>query len=395
MLRNFTLIRLPSTGPIQALGARLLYTEEALNLPSYVESRERAKLQFHTPQMQEKFRDRMKELIHAQSSNLVFSDDLKNMIHLATDSPEDLELLNGMTERLNQQSSGFKFSAYSFGPVIMRYLYHFDKPEEALKMLRNPSTVAIFHQYVSYQIAMDLMMKHKMYDAVMETFSICRDRCKKSDRYPQNCFVLATNALYCQNTPEACEKMIELFRDAQEFGHFPMRRAITFAAALFINQGHYDKALDLLNNCYQQNYVTIRNLKVIALSKTQRLSDAFTILRICVDYDTPEARKRSVYKEVVEVVRERVNASDDHGIRMEFNRIENALIAKELIEDMSVDSALTAPIEKIGLNGRNWGNPDGGQSLSRGSTRFNYDRSQRNQRKFDYPRTRPSLSEME
>ena len=80
-------------------GARLLYTEEALNLPSYVESRERAKLQFHTPQMQEKFRDRMKELIHAQSSNLVFSDDLKNMIHLATDSPEDLELLNGMTER--------------------------------------------------------------------------------------------------------------------------------------------------------------------------------------------------------------------------------------------------------------------------------------------------------
>ncbi len=33
-------------------------------------------------------------------------------------------------------------------------------------------------------------------------------------------------------------------------------------------------------------------------------------------------------------MRERVNASDDHGIRMEFNRIENALIAKELIEDM-------------------------------------------------------------
>ena len=96
--------------------------------------------------------------------------------------------------------------------------------------------------------------------------------------------------------------MIELFRDAQEFGHFTMRRAITFAAALFINQGHYDKALDLLNNCYQQNYVTIRNLKVIALSKTQRLSDAFTILRICVDYDTPEARKRSVYKEVVRLL---------------------------------------------------------------------------------------------
>lgn len=120
------------------------------------------------------------------------------MVEIGLIDPLSEAFLPNFVHRLNQQSSGFKFSAYSFGPVIMRYLYHFDKPEEALKMLRNPSTVAIFHQYVSYQIAMDLMMKHKMYDAVMETFSICRDRCKKSDRYPQNCFVLATNALYCQ-----------------------------------------------------------------------------------------------------------------------------------------------------------------------------------------------------
>lgn len=56
--------------------------------------------------------------------------------------------------------------------------------------------------------------------------------------------------------------MTTLWGDLQEAGHEPMRRAITFAAALAINQNAPDIALELLFNVPKQNYVTIRNLKV-------------------------------------------------------------------------------------------------------------------------------------
>jgi hypothetical protein len=54
----------------------------------------------------------------------------------------------------------------------------------------------------------------------------------------------------------------DLWAELQEAGHLPMRRAVTFAAALAINQGSPHIALELLSDLPRQNYVTVRNLKV-------------------------------------------------------------------------------------------------------------------------------------
>ena len=94
--------------------------------------------------------------------------------------------------------------------------------------------------------------------------------------------------------------MKTLMKEANEIGHIPMRRSITYAAALALNNNDPQLCIDLISNTKQQNYVTIRNLKVLALAKLGRLDDALAILRASLEYDVPaEGRKRSFSKTTV------------------------------------------------------------------------------------------------
>jgi hypothetical protein len=46
------------------------------------------------------------------------------------------------------QNSGAKFAPFSFGPVVMRFLYLTDQPLEAVKMLKNPNLIELFDQFI-------------------------------------------------------------------------------------------------------------------------------------------------------------------------------------------------------------------------------------------------------
>lgn len=95
--------------------------------------------------------------------------------------------------------------------------------------------------------------------------------------------------------------MKTLMKDANDVAHIPMRRTITYAAALALNNNDYQLCLDLLSNTKQQNYVTIRNLKALAFAKLGRFDDALAILRASLEYDVPAegGRKRSFSKNTV------------------------------------------------------------------------------------------------
>lgn len=55
---------------------------------------------------------------------------------------------------------------------------------------------------------------------------------------------------------------MKLWKEIVDMGHVPMRRAITFCTALALNQGDPGTALEILTFSRNQNYTTIRNLKV-------------------------------------------------------------------------------------------------------------------------------------
>jgi hypothetical protein len=78
----------------------------------------------------------------------------------------------------------------------MRYFHSINETNALLALLRNPKTVTLFDQFISYQIAMDLLLNNKMYNEVMEVFEIAQSRNIQDNPFPKNCLILAMAALY-------------------------------------------------------------------------------------------------------------------------------------------------------------------------------------------------------
>lgn len=95
--------------------------------------------------------------------------------------------------------------------------------------------------------------------------------------------------------------MKTIMNAANNAGHIPMRRSITYAAALALNQSDPQLAIDLLSSSKQQNYVTVRNLKALAFAHLGRFDDVLSILRASLQYDVPleGGRKRSFSRNTV------------------------------------------------------------------------------------------------
>lgn len=90
-----------------------------------------------------------------------------------------------------------------------------------------------------------------------------------------------------QNTIESFEYACKLWSEQQEAGHIPIRKTITFFAANAINQNSPHIALEVITSVRNQAYVTLRNIKVLALSDLGRIVDALPLLRSVLSTDQP------------------------------------------------------------------------------------------------------------
>uniref|UniRef100_A0A1B6JLF5 Pentacotripeptide-repeat region of PRORP domain-containing protein n=1 Tax=Homalodisca liturata TaxID=320908 RepID=A0A1B6JLF5_9HEMI len=331
--------------PVSILGSRFLYTPAALGLEGYIQVRERVKMQFS--ELGDRFRAKMKDFVSPDSVNMVFTEDLKHMVHLADATEDDLELIEEMMLKFNSQNKDLRFGSFIFGPVVMRMYYHLNRPKEALKVFLNPDLEHFFDQIISYQVLMDLLFKNEMYDEVMQVADVVKDKQIPNSRFPRNVVVLALAAAYKKNTPESLQYMKKLWAELQEAGHEPMRRAITFAAALAINQNAPHIALELLSAVPKQNYVTIRNLRVSALADVGRPDDALPILRSVLEMDGPQETKHTFCSEVIEKMKAAVSRCDKKEVHQEFQRVVDQLNQLGHVTDSSLDAQLCTEIDKV------------------------------------------------
>lgn len=103
---------------------------------------------------------------------------------------------NALCCRHQQQNAGFKPGDFVFGPVVMRYYYHVKKPKEAFRSIMDPKLAGIFDQHMTFQLAMDLLLKNEMYNEVIELFKLVQQRAINGDRFPKNCCILVMAALH-------------------------------------------------------------------------------------------------------------------------------------------------------------------------------------------------------
>jgi len=382
---------------LQLNGSRFLYTIEALGVDAYCAQRVRVGLQFNRgAEMRERFFTRMENSLNDKNSEDIYPEDLKTALSLAEDDLREIAIINKMIEKFHSQNTPLINEAgkanFVFGPVIMRFFYHLNKPHEALELLTNPKTMPIFDQFICYQIIMDLLLENKMYEDVVSVFSQVQERNIKGAKYPKNCFVLAATALYRMNTAESFRKAQSLLTESEKLDVLPLRRVVTYCAMLALKQNQPEAALVMLSRSNQPNYITVRNLKILALTRLGNFSDAIAILRTDIYANEHMTRQRTILKDVMSEVGNLIEASAQNDFKLEFKRVSKLLRDGETMSNQSLEELIDLPIVKKDTR---WANPDSGvdNMFKRGPgvTNFSSNRTQSRKRVPD----RPSLGEMD
>jgi len=307
-------------------GCRSLFAAQSLGVDGYEKQRERTTNQFAG--MADKFREKMKEFTTSgDSKNMIFTEDLKNMVHLIGDSPEDLKLVRQMMKMFNQQNRHLRFGNYVFGPVVMR-MYHFlNQPTEAMQAFKDSELDGFFDQLSTFQVLCDLLYNNHMYQEVLDIFEVIKNKQVQGTMYPRNVAVLVFASCYKMNTVQSYEYALTLLREMKQAGLEPVRRVVTYAAGLALNQNAPNVALEVLSLSGVSNYVTIRNLKLLALAELDRPDDCLPILRSSIEFDNPnnEDRRSTVCSDVLEKVGKAVEKANNKEVKVEFERIAKGL----------------------------------------------------------------------
>ena len=83
----------------------------------------------------------------------------------------------------------------------------------------------------------------------------------------------------------------------KENGVDPVRRCLSFAAGLALNQHAPQVALEILSNSRNSNYVSIRNLKLWSLADLNRPDDCLPILRFSIEFDAGTENKGEIVEQ--------------------------------------------------------------------------------------------------
>ncbi|GBP13894.1 Pentatricopeptide repeat-containing protein 2, mitochondrial [Eumeta japonica] len=215
-----------------------------------------------------------------ESKNMIFTEDLKNIVHIA--EPSDIELVKKMIKKFNTQSIEYRFGSFVFGPVVMRMFHFLDAPNDALECFEDPDNKGFFDQHISYQILLDLLYNHEMYDEMYRVFDVVKERQLNMTKFPKYSVVL------------------------------------------------------ILGACYKQ---------AVALAEMGRVDDVLPILRGVLEIDSPETNnKHTFFKDTITQIRTAVEKSTSEDIQKEFNDIEKALRERQLIDEQTLDQLLNSEI---------------------------------------------------
>lgn len=243
----------------------------------------------------------------------------------------------------------------------MRMYHVLGSDEAALKVFLDKEMEGFFEQMMSYQILLDLLYTKGRFADVRSTYDVIKGRQLEGARFPKHCIVLVLGACYQENTPASFEYSKQLWTELAEAGHIPMRKEATFAAGLALKQKAPHIALEIISNVPQQNYVTIRNIKIQALIDLNRFEDALPLLRSILEVaPTGPTKQQTVVVDVLDNVKQAISKSNNAELQSDFVRIEKYLRDHEHISDSTLDQMLSKGMENRVDNFNNYNNNSGG-----------------------------------
>ncbi|VVC32605.1 Tetratricopeptide-like helical domain [Cinara cedri] len=349
-MRNVFRQGLDCTKVLNVICKRHLYEPAAIGLDKYEFFRNKLTNQFSEADSQT-FRERMDTFADPDSTSLIFTEDLKQIIHMIGNTEADLTLVEKMMKKYNKQNKGLRFGNFTFGPVVMRMYYHLNKPDIALKVYNDPEMDGFFDQLSSYQVLMDLLFVNGMFDQILDVYKSIQEKQLQIAKFPKGVMMLVFAACYKLNTSESFQYACKLWKEQQEAGHNPIRKTITFFAANAINQNSPHIAIEVITSVRNQSYVTLRNLKVMALCDLGRIVDALPLLRSILSSDIPMSSgtivKQNYCRDVINLVQSAAEKLNDKEILLELERIISQLEELNLVTETTLDNLLCSQVKLV------------------------------------------------
>lgn len=277
------------------------------------------------------------------SKNMVFSEDLKNMVHLA--EKDDIPLVVKMLKKFSTQNSELRFGSYVFGPVLMRMFYFLDDVDTALEAFKDKSCEGMFDQWMSYQILCDMLYERGRYQDVLDVYDLIRNKQLDGGMFPKHTIILVFGACFKLNTSESFKYAMDLWKAMISAGHHPMRRTVTFGAGLALAQNAPHIALEMLHSSNQQNYITVRNMKVLAMLELGRTDDVIPILRSVLESHGGSLSKQKFCDEVLEKVKIAMEKCENKELKLDYERIEKYLRDNGHVTDQTIEELLCGEID--------------------------------------------------
>lgn len=328
-----------SKNNILNVGVRYMYTEKALGVIAYENTRQIYRNQFVS--IENTFRSKMKEVCES-ADGVIFTEDLKAMLHLIQKNEDDLKLINKMIEKYQVSNKDLKFGSYVFGTVVMRMYYYLNEPKIALDTFKNSMDTKLFNQSTSMNILMCLMYNNQMYVEIRELFNLTINNEAWKD-VTKNCLLVLCSACYKENTPESFECALEAWRKSSEILYRPPARATAITAALAIKQNAPDVALELIATIQKQQYITVRCLKVMAYMKLQKYVQIIPIFKYLLENDNSSSFKHTFYSHVINELEENIKTINGEGIEELLQLINELRRRDQVTSGICLEDSLLRP----------------------------------------------------
>lgn len=143
---------------------------------------------------------------------------------------------------------------------------------------------------------------------------------------------------------------------------------------LALAQGAPQVALEIMSNVKQQNYLTIRTIRALALAQLKRYDDVLPIIRSVLEIDNPMINKQTFPASVIDQLKKDFEDNANKDLQADFKKIAGFLEKQGHTTPNSLDDILCTEIQQTAQFHQNADGGGGGRYYNRDNNRDDYGR---------------------
>ncbi len=292
----------------------------------------------------------IKDNFEAQGLKHVFADDVIKFINLASTS-EDLETLRSILLAFLKDDCRQLQSLPAYVGHFFLLCYDQKNMDMAREMFTDPDIVAS-----SLQSLTSIRLRYYMLLYQMEEYEELLGEIRSSPTpLSLDQATLAVACCYLIGSKEAFQEATQIYHDVRKSERNKSQTRVCAIYSLFsLKMGEPAVAFDAIDSRGQGSTPSTSNLKISILTKTNRLTEALSVIKSeilpmdmrATDLLAPPRRKKMISFEVMQSLTEAIKQAGDPDLVQAMTGLCQALDEKATLSDKTLEEIVLTPIER-------------------------------------------------